>query len=95
MGLFQQRPEEQENEWALPSEPIERSESEVLDTAPAVDPLTIGLGLGAGASVSSIVFPVAPPAPDAFSIENREPDDEPGDASGDAGNASPTDSDDN
>ncbi|SEC30661.1 hypothetical protein [Microbacterium hydrocarbonoxydans] len=91
MGLFQQRPEEQENEWALPSEPIERSESEVLDTAPAIDPLTIGLGLGAGASVSSIVFPVAPPAPDAFSIENREPDDE----SGDAGNASGTDSDDN
>lgn len=88
MGLFQQRPEEQENEWALPSEPIERSESEVLDTAPAVDPLTIGLDLGAGASVSSIVFPVAPPAPDAFSIENREPgdasDDEPGDASDDA-----------
>jgi len=91
MGLFQQRPEEQENEWALPSEPLERSESEVLDTAPSVDPLTIGLGLGAGASVSSIAFPVAPPAPEAFSIENREPDDE----SDDAADASGPDSDEN
>lgn len=76
MGLFQQRSDDEENQWTLPSEPLERSESEVLDEAPAVDPLSIGLGLGAGASVSSVAFPVAPPAPEAFSIENREPDDD-------------------
>nr|WP_201468549.1 hypothetical protein [Microbacterium hydrocarbonoxydans] len=75
MGLFQQRPEEQENEWALPSEPIERSEAEVLATTPTVDPLSLGIGLESGGSVTSIVFPVAPPAPDAVTIENREPED--------------------
>lgn len=73
MGLFQQRPEEEEQQWALPSEPLERSEAELLDTAPAVDPLT--LGLGAPASVSSIVFPVAPPAPEAASTDNADPED--------------------
>lgn len=76
MGLFQHRPEEEENQWTLPSEPLERSESEVLDEVPSVDPLSIGLGLGAGASVSSIAFPVAPPAPEAFSVENREPEED-------------------
>ena len=74
MGLFQQRTDEEENQWTLPSEPLERSESEVLDEAPTVDPLSIGLGLGPGASVSSVAFPVAPPAPAAESIENREPE---------------------
>ncbi|MBT2484343.1 MULTISPECIES: hypothetical protein [unclassified Microbacterium] len=70
MGLFQHRPEEQENQWAgLPSEPLDRG-SDVLDTAPVVDPMTLGLG----AEVSSIVFPVAPPPAAAFSIESREPD---------------------
>lgn len=77
MGLFQQRSDDEENQWTLPSEPLERSESEVLDTAPIVDPLSLGLGLGAGASISSVAFPVAPPAPEAFSTENREPDDDP------------------
>ena len=75
MGLFQQRADDKENQWTLPSEPLERSETEVLDAAPAVDPLAIGLGLGAGASISSVAFPVAPPAPAAFSIEDREPED--------------------
>jgi len=75
MGLFQHRPEEEENQWALPSEPLERSESEVLDTAPAVDPLTLGLGVESPATMS-VVFPVAPPAPSAVSTENREPDDD-------------------
>ncbi|WP_144876090.1 hypothetical protein [Microbacterium sp. 1.5R] len=79
MGLFQQRPEEEENQWALPSEPLERSESEVLGSEPAVDPLSIGLGVDNGAGVSSIVFPVAPPTPSAASAENREPDPDPGD----------------
>ncbi len=73
MGLFQQRPEEEEQQWALPSEPLERSDADLLDTAPAVDPLT--LGLGAPASVSSIVFPVAPPAPEAATVENSDPED--------------------
>lgn len=73
MGLFQQRPEEEEKQWALPSEPHERGASDVLDTAPELDPLSIGLGAETGGSVSSIVFPVAPPVP---STENREPDPE-------------------
>ncbi|MCK2035322.1 hypothetical protein KZC51_04155 [Microbacterium sp. SSW1-49] len=74
MGLFQQRPEEEENQWAgLPSEPLEREGADVLDAAPSVDPMALGLG----ASVSSIVFPVTPPAPAAVSIESREPEDDP------------------
>ncbi|MFK3677035.1 hypothetical protein ACI2IP_04855 [Microbacterium sp. NPDC090218] len=79
MGLFQQKPEEEENQWVLPSEPLERSEAEVLGTTPAVDPLSLGLGFGATSSVSSIVFPVAPPPPDAVSAENDEPADGAGD----------------
>lgn len=78
MGLFQHRPEEEENQWTLPSEPVERSESEVLETSPTVDPLSLGMGLESGGSVTSIVFPAAPPSPSAVSIENREPEPEPG-----------------
>lgn len=74
MGLFQHRPEEEENQWAgLPSEPVEREGADVLDAVPSVDPMALGLG----ASVSSIVFPVAPPAPATVSIANHEPEDEP------------------
>ena len=73
MGLFQQKPEEEENQWVLPSEPLERSESEVLDTAPVVDPLSIGLGAEASGDLSSVLFPVAPPVPEATATENREP----------------------
>lgn len=74
MGLFQHRPEEEEKQWAgLPSEPRELGAADVLDAAPAVDPLT--LGLGDAAAVSSIVFPVAPPAPEAVVIESAEPKD--------------------
>ncbi|WXH15553.1 hypothetical protein LTA6_000926 [Microbacterium sp. LTA6] len=72
MGLFQNRPEEQENVWAgLPAEP--RGDEDQVDTlsTSSVDPLTVGLG----ASVSSIVFPVAPPAPEAVVIEDAEPKD--------------------
>ncbi|MDQ0727167.1 hypothetical protein [Microbacterium sp. W4I20] len=76
MGLFQQRKDEEENQWTLPSEPLDRDRTDVLDEAPAVDPMTLGLGLGAGVDVNSIVFPVAPPAPAAFSVENREPESE-------------------
>jgi hypothetical protein len=74
MGLFQQRPEEEEKQWAgLPSEPREHDGVDALDAAPSVDPLTLGLG-GGGGQVSTIVFPVAPPPPAAVSTENREPD---------------------
>lgn len=73
MGLFQNRPEEEENQWAgLPSEPLERDGVDALATTPAVDPFSIGLG----AEVGSIVFPVAPPSPPAASTENREPDED-------------------
>lgn len=55
MGLFTQRPEQNE-EWAgLPSEPA-RPETEaerLADTAPAVDALGFGV-------MESIVIPVAP-----------------------------------
>lgn len=75
MGLFQQRPEEEEKQWAgLPSEPRELGAADVLDAAPAVDPLSLGFGDGGG-SVQSIVFPVAPPAPSAVVIESGEPKD--------------------
>ncbi|SDS64902.1 hypothetical protein SAMN04489809_2335 [Microbacterium paraoxydans] len=73
MGLFQQRPEEEEKQWGLPSEPLETSAADTLDAAPTVDPLT--LGLDTPSSVSSIVFPVAPPAPEAASTENADPED--------------------
>ncbi len=71
MGLFQQGPQEEQKDWTgLPSEPRDIDAVEELVAAPAVDPLSIGLGV----PVSSIVFPVAPPAPDAVSVANREPE---------------------
>lgn len=73
MGLFQQKPEEQENQWVLPSEPLERSETDVLGSAPVVDPLSIGLGAEASGDLSSVLFSVAPPVPEAASTENAEP----------------------
>lgn len=73
MGLFQHRPEEEENQWTLPSEPLDHDQADVLDSAPAVDPLA--LGFGDATAVSSIVFPVAPPAPEAAIIESGEPKD--------------------
>lgn len=72
MGLFQHRPEEEESPWALPSEPLDHEGADTLDSAPAVDPLSLGLG----AETSSIVFPVAPPPPATFAVENREPEDD-------------------
>jgi hypothetical protein len=77
MGLFQQKPEEQENQWVLPSEPLERTEADVLDTAPVVDPLSIGLGAETSGDLSSVLFPVVPPAPEADATESGEPDPEP------------------
>ena len=78
MGLFQQRSEEEENQWVLPSEPLEREAADALDAAPAVDPMDLGVGLGLGlgdpASVSSIVFPVAPVLTEPGSDESGEPE---------------------
>ncbi|MGW9159033.1 hypothetical protein [Microbacterium sp. NPDC055665] len=76
MGLFQQKPEEQENQWVLPSEPLERTEADTLDTAPVVDPLSIGLGAETSGDLSSVLFPVAPPTPEAVTTESREPEPE-------------------
>lgn len=76
MGLFQHKPEEEENPWALPSEPLEHSESDQLDTAPVVDPLSIGLGAETSGDLSSILFPAAPPPPPAEErAETGEPED--------------------
>ena len=79
MGLFQQKPEEEENQWVLPSEPLERPESEVLDTAPVVDPLSIGLGAESSGDLSSVLFPVSPPAPEPAATEDGEPPSDPAD----------------
>lgn len=73
MGLFQHRKDDEENQWTLPSEPLVREGADVLDEAPSVDPMALGLG----ADVSSIVFPVAPVPSTTVSIESREPDDHP------------------
>ncbi|WP_309064883.1 hypothetical protein [Microbacterium sp.] len=76
MGLFQQRPEEEQNQWAgLPSEPIEVSEAERLDEAPTLDLLDVGLG----AAYSTMVFPVAPPAPEAVDVTDGDPGADEGD----------------
>lgn len=79
MGLFIQRPEQNE-EWAgLPSEPA-RPESEaerLADAAPAVDALGLDL-LGGGGAVESIVIPVGPVVEVAQpSVTDGDDDDEP------------------
>ena len=68
MGMFSQRPEEKSTWAALPGEPAESDAADVLPSAD-IDPLSIGLG----ASVESIVFPVAPPAPEASDHSDGEP----------------------
>lgn len=74
MGLFAPSPQE-ENTWtALPGEPREtRDTADTLDAAPAVDPLALDFGT----QVTSIVFPVAPPTPEAASVDTQEPKDRP------------------
>ncbi|UYO96858.1 hypothetical protein OED01_14840 [Microbacterium sp. M28] len=68
MGMFTQRPEDKGAWAALPGEP---SESDAADELPPgqIDPLSIGLG----ASVESIVFPVAPPVPEAADHSDGAP----------------------
>ncbi|HCS61836.1 MAG TPA: hypothetical protein DIW46_10665 [Microbacterium sp.] len=71
MGLFQQGPKDEQQDWTgLPSEPLESNTADTLGAAPSLDPLSVGLG----GSVSSISFPVTPPAPDAASTKNSEPE---------------------
>lgn len=71
MGLFQHRPEEEENQWVLPSEPLERDQADLLGEVPNADPFDLAFGN----PVTSIVFPVAPPAPAADDTETGEPND--------------------
>lgn len=71
MGLFQQGPKHNQQDWAgLPSEPRNSEGTETLDTGPGLDPLSVGLG----ASVDSISFPLTPPTPAAEGTESREPE---------------------
>lgn len=72
MGLFQQRPEEEQKAWAgLPAEPLEQTEAEHLDEVPSSDAL---FGLGTGPQYTTMVFPVAPPAPEADDPARSEGD---------------------
>ena len=75
MGLFSQVPEFRKDDWAgIPSDPLrEKSTAESLDEAPAVDPFAIGLG----GQTTSMVFPVAAPAPEAADVTTGEPGDDP------------------
>ena len=68
MGMFTQGPEDKSAWAALPGEPVE---TDAVDTLPAsdIDALSVGLG----ASVESIAFPVAPPAPEASDYSDGEP----------------------
>lgn len=72
MGLFSQVPEFRKDDWAgIPSDPLrEKSTAESLDEAPAVDPFALTLP----GSTSSIVFPVAAPAPEAADASTGEPE---------------------
>jgi len=72
MGLFMQKPEE-ENAWAaLPGEPREAKDAaDTLEVAAALDPLDIGLG----AQTTSIVFPIAPVLEEASEQTDAEPKD--------------------
>lgn len=72
MGLFQQRPEEHQVEWAgLPSEPRDTTNvADALNAASDIDPATVY-----SATTTSIVFPLAPPAPDASDVATGEPGD--------------------
>ncbi|UWF77626.1 hypothetical protein [Microbacterium neungamense] len=71
MGVFSERPEQQRQDWAgLPSEPYDVTDPpERLDEAPRLAPDDLGLG----AQYSSVVIPVAPPAPEAADASDSGP----------------------
>lgn len=71
MGLFQHRPEEEENQWVLPSEPLERDQADLLGEVASAD----SFDLAFGNPVTSIVFPVAPVLEEAEAAETGEPKD--------------------
>lgn len=72
MALFQQKPEEQKQDWAgLPSEPLDpENPAETLPEAPAVDPSTLTLG----GETTSLVFPVAAPPSEESDAASAAPD---------------------
>ncbi|GAB3598039.1 hypothetical protein [Microbacterium tumbae] len=73
MGMFTQRPEE-ENTWAaLPGEPLNTDASDALPVSD-VDPFEVGMGLDTTAA-EWIVFPVPPPASEAADHAEGEPED--------------------
>ncbi len=74
--MFTQRPEDDEGAWAaLPGEPLT---TDAADTLPAsgIDPFAMDL---VSTTVESIVFPVAPPAPEASDFSDAAPKDPTGD----------------
>lgn len=76
MGLFSQRPQDP-GPWAsLPGEPRDPDAVDTLGVEETVDPLEVGLG----AQTTSIVFPVAPPAPEAAETADAQPKEEDADA---------------
>ncbi|MFK4761484.1 hypothetical protein ACI3KS_11165 [Microbacterium sp. ZW T5_45] len=73
MGVFQQRPEDEEKQWAgLPSEPRDVDAVDRLDEAPSVDPLVIGLGADGG--VTSVSLPLSAMAASAHAVEEEAAD---------------------
>lgn len=70
MGLFSQKQQEPGAWAALPGEPLDEQATERLDEAPAMDLMDIGIG----AKYTTMVFPVAAPAPEAEDTsESGEP----------------------
>ncbi|MFC7788151.1 hypothetical protein ACU045_04125 [Microbacterium sp. MAHUQ-60] len=61
MGLFSQKQQEPGAWAALPGEPLEEHANERLDEVPGADLMDVGLG----AKYTTMVFPVAAPAPEA------------------------------
>jgi hypothetical protein len=61
MGLFSQKQQDPGAWAALPGEPLDEQANERLDEVPTVDMTDIGLG----AKYTTMVFPVAPAAPEA------------------------------
>lgn len=61
MGLFSQKQQEPSTWAALPGEPLDEAKNERLEEVPNADLMDIGLG----ANYTTVVFPVAPPAPEA------------------------------
>ncbi|REJ05184.1 hypothetical protein DY023_11475 [Microbacterium bovistercoris] len=82
MGLFQQRPDDEQKQWAgLPSEPLDtQSAAEQLDTPPTASDL---FGVAGGPLYTTVVFPVAPPAPEAADVAANGDGNGEGDGDGD------------